>query len=397
MTKKYPLRALTAVLSASTCANAWAVEPQGIKLTDSLRFTPILQVTERYDDNFRAVEEHAESSWITTISPTFILGAEGNKGRYEVKYRSESDIIHSSRDDDNTDHHLTAEAALKFNARNRLKLNAGYHRLEQVDSDNSDNRSNNASNENDKFSTIDAGALYSFGAEGARGQIDLGAKHEKLRYHNRNHVNDDLERESTTLNTIFYYRVAPKTRALLEARYTDYNYVSNDMRNSENVALLGGLTWTATAKTTGTVKIGAEKKRFEESGVDNMSNSMWEIGVDWKPRTYSTFSLTSRQAIDESYESNIGSSAVKTTSTTLEWKHKWSARLSSKTGYTRSEREYEDYDRDDDFDAFELGLTYQVRRWLDIGLGYKYATNDSSREGEGYDRNIYLFSITGSL
>ncbi|GAB3371958.1 outer membrane beta-barrel protein [Azotobacter armeniacus] len=393
MSKKYPLHALTTALSATACANIWAVEPQSIKLADGLQFTPTLQVTESYDDNFRAVEDHKQSSWITRITPTFTLGAEGHKGRYEVKYSSESEIFHSSHNDDNTDHHLTVEAALQFDARNRLKLDAGYHRVELVDSENSDN----LSSENDKFSTINAGALYSFGAQGARGQIDLGAKHEKLRYHNSHHINDDLERESTILNSIFYYRVAPKTQALLEARYTDYNYVSNDMRNSKNYALLGGLTWRATAKTTGTIKIGGEKKRFEESGVDNMSNSMWEVDIDWKPRTYSTFSLTTRQAIDESYESGIGASAVRSTSTTLDWKHKWSARLSSKTSYTRSEQEYEDYDRDDDLDSFRVDLTYGLHRWLDISIGYRYTTNDSTREGEGYDRNIYVLSINLSL
>ncbi|ASL29058.1 outer membrane beta-barrel protein [Azotobacter chroococcum] len=396
MSKKYPLHALTAALSATACANAWAVEPQSIKLADGVQFTPTLQVSERYDDNFRAVEDHKESSWITRLTPTFALGAEGHKGRYEVKYSSESEIIHSSRNDDNTDHHLTAEAALQFDVRNRLQLNAGYHRVEQVDSDNSDNLEK-LNNENDKFSTINASALYSFGAQGARGQIDMGAKHEKLRYHNRNHINDDLEHESTTLNAIFYYRVAPKTRALLETRYTDYNYVSNDMRNSKNYALLGGLTWKATAKTSGTVKIGSEKKRFEESGVDNMSNSMLEVGIDWKPRTYSTFSFTTRQAIDESYESGIGASAVKSTSISFDWEHKWGARLSTKTSYARSERKYQDYERDDDLDAFGVDLTYKLRRWLDVGISYRYATNDSSREGEGYDRNIYVFNITASL
>lgn len=403
MSQRHHFHGLAVAISAATtvCA-AWAIESPSVELADGVRFTPSLQVHERYDDNFRAVEDHVESSWITTVSPTFTLKAEGHKSHFELKYRSDSEIVHSSHDDDNTDHYLTAEAALQFDVRHRLKLNAGYQRIEQIDSENSDNyaddRSSNTSNdENDKYSIISAGALYSFGARGARGQIDLGAKHERLRYQNRNHVNDDLERESTTLNSVFYVRVAPKTRALMEARYTDHNYLSYDARNSENLALLGGLTWEATAKTTGTVKIGGEKKRFEESGIDDMSTSMWEVGIDWKPRSRSTFSLATRQAIDENYESGIGASAVKSTSTTLEWKHDWSARLSSKTAYTRSEREYQDYDRDDDFDAFELGLTYKLRRWLNVGIGYKYASNDSSRVGESYDRNIYLFSITAGL
>lgn len=382
-------------MAAAASSAAWALEPQSIKLADGVNFTPTLQVSESYDDNFRASEDDEESTWITRITPTFALGAEGRKASYQLKYRADSDIIHSSRDDDNTDHYFTADAGFILNARNRLKLNAGYSRVELLDSDNLDNIQ-----QNDKYNVIDVGSLYSFGAEGARGQIDLGLKHQRLRYENSDHINDDLERESTTANTIFYYRVAPKTRALVEARYTDFNYVSNDLRNSDEVAILGGLTWDATAKTTGTVKIGGQKKDFDDSTVDEMSGSMWEVGLDWKPRTYSTVSLKTHQAIEENYESGIGASAIDVTSTTLSWKHYWTTRLASEIGYTHTERDYEEYanyDRKDELDAFNVGLTFEMRRWLDLGLGYRYAENDSNVIGESYERNIFGLTVAASL
>ncbi|WP_375740608.1 outer membrane beta-barrel protein [Pseudomonas boanensis] len=378
---------LAAAISAALTANAWAIEPQYIKLSESLTFTPTLEVGEWYDDNFRAVEENEESSWITRIAPTFVLGAKGRKSAYALTYKASSDIFHSSRKDDNTDHYLFADAGFMFDARNNLKLNAGYQQVEDTDS-----KDQNV--QNDKPTTSNIGGVYTYGAKTARGQVDLGANYEELRYRNTDHINAENERDTTELSSTFYYRVAPKTRALVEARHTDFEYVSNDRLNSNNIALLGGLTWDATAKTSGTVKFGGEKKRFDESGVDDQSGSMWEVGVSWKPRTYSTFNLNTRRAIDEGDD---GASAIKVQSATLSWNHDWLERLSSDVSYSYSDEEYQDIDRDDKIKSLGLGLTYKMRRWLDVGVGYTYAEDDSTAIGESYERNIYMIRFTGSL
>lgn len=389
----YSLRisSLAVAISGALCANAWALDPQSVKLGDGLTFTPTLLVSERYEDNFRAVNENEESSWVTSITPTFLLGAEGRKSAYQLQYSVVNDVFHSSHDDDNADHHLTGDAAYEFNSRNRLKLNAGYHRVEETAAQSTQTR---RAQENDKYTTANVGGVYSFGAQTARTQLDLGANYQELRYQNSNGLNADKERDTTALSGTVYYRIAPKTRALVEARHTDYDYVTNDRLNSYNVALLTGLTWDATAKTTGTVKFGAERKKFDTSTIDDNSGSMWEVGVKWMPRTYSTFNLQTRRALDEGDD---GASAIQSQSTTLSWKHEWLDRLSSDVSFSYTDNEYQDYERDDQLSVFGVGLNYEMRRWLDIGIGYKYAENDSSIDFESYERNIYSISFTASL
>lgn len=389
----YTLRvsSLAIAISGALCANAWALDPQSVKLGDGLTFTPTLQVSERYEDNFRAVNENEESSWVTSVTPTFLLSAEGRKSAYQLQYSVVNDVFHSSHDDDNADHHLTGDAAYEFNSRNRLKLNAGYHRVEETAAQSTQTR---RAQENDKYTTANVGGVYSFGAQTARTQLDLGANYQELRYQNSNGLNADKERDTTALSGTVYYRIAPKTRALVEARHTDYDYVTNDRLNSYNVALLTGLTWDATAKTTGTVKFGAERKKFDTSTIDDNSGSMWEVGVKWMPRTYSTFNLQTRRALDEGDD---GASAIQSQSTTLSWKHEWLDRLSSDVSFSYTDNEYQDYERDDQLSVFGVGLNYEMRRWLDIGIGYKYAENDSSIDFESYERNIYSISFTASL
>lgn len=387
MTMKFKARSLAVAVSAALSANAWAVEPQSIKLSEGLLFTPTLEVSERHDDNFRAVEDNEESSWITSVTPTFVLGAEGRKSAYQLSYSAVSDTFHSSHKDNNTDHHVNADAGYEFDSRNRLKLNAGFHKIE-------DTASEDQNVENDKYTTSNVGGVYSFGAQTARNQIDFGANYQELRYQNSDNLNADKERDTTALNTILYHAVAPKTRALVEARHTDYDYVSNTRLNSNNVALLAGLTWDATAKTTGTVKFGGEKKRFDDSSIDDESGGMWEVGVKWSPRTYSTFGLNTRRALDEG---DNGASSIESQSTTLSWDHEWMDRLSSTVSYTYSDQDYQDITRTDKIDTFGVGLTYEMRRWLDLGVGYKYSENDSDAVGESYERNIFSISATASL
>lgn len=390
MSKKLHISLLALAVSAAS-SNVLAVEAASIRLTDGIEFTPTLQVSESYDDNFRAVEKNEESSWVTTLAPTFTLDAYGKKSGYRLSYKAVSDTFHSSHKDNNTDHHLTADAGFEFDARNRLKLSAGYHDIEET-------ASADQNVENDQFNTKNIGGVYTYGAESARMQLDLGANYDELRYTNSNNLNADKERDATALRSTFYYRVAPKTKALLEARHTDYDYLSNTRLNSENIGLLTGLSWEATALTTGTVKIGREKKDFDENSIDDKSTGMWEVGITWAPLTYSQFSLTTRRGFDEGSDN---ADTIKSQNTTLSWNHDWSERLSSIVNYTRSNQDYQ-YDtpgrkREDVLDSFGLSLNYEMRRWLDIGLGYKYAENDSDAANESYERNIFAISLNASL
>jgi len=387
MSIKFKTSSLAAAISVTLCANAWALDPQSINVADGVTFTPTLEVSERYDDNFRAVETGEESTWITSITPTFKLAAEGRKSAYALTYSASSDIFHSSRSDDNTDHNLTADAGYEFNARNRLLLNAGYRNVEET-------ASLDQTVENDKYSTSDVGGLYTFGAETARTQVDFGANYQELRYQNSNGLNADKERDTTALKSTVYYSVAPKTRALVEARHTNYNYTTNNVLDSNNIALLGGVTWDATARTSGTVKIGGERKRFDDSSNDDNSGSLWEVGVTWMPRTYSTFDLSTRRALDEG---DNGASAIQAQSTSLSWKHEWVKRLTSNASFSYSDKEYQDINRDDKLSTLGLGLTYEMRRWLDVGVGYAYSENDSTAATESFERNIYSISLTASL
>lgn len=401
MKNKFSQHLLAVAVASGLSASAWAIEPQSIQVTDGVIFTPTLKVSEAHDSNIRATRDNRKSSWVTTIAPSFQLNADGRKSGYQLKYTASRDLFHSSRKDDNTDHYFNADAGFRFNSRNKLDLGAGYKRITDTASSSSAGKNNGIA---DKYSSKNIGGTYTFGADSARMQIETALGYDELRYHGKSYkINRNKERDATALRGTFYYRVAPKTRVLLEGRYTDYDYVSYGRRDAKNTALLTGVTWEATAKTSGFAKLGREKKKFDRSsfkgqpGYKDKSMGMWEVGATWQPRTYSTVSLSTRRAFDEGDD---GSSTIKSQGYNLGWKHYWVDRLYTNTdaGYSKKKYQYDDArKRDDKLKTYGLSVTYEMRRWLDIGLGYSRNKNTSDIRSEEYKRNIYALTINASL
>ncbi|PTQ70647.1 outer membrane beta-barrel protein [Pseudomonas sp. GV071] len=383
------IRRLALTLAAPTVlpASAWALEPQSVDVF-GLQFTPTLGVKESYDDNFRELEHDKQSSWITSIKPAFELLAEDRNSAYRLRYEANSEIYHDDSDASNTDHKVTLDSIMEFSASQRLKLQAQYRKTE-------DTGDTAVEDENDKYHSTSVGGVYTLGSQSAANRLDLGATYEELRYDNSGDINADEERDTTAVNAVWYHRLGGSTESLVELRHADYDYVLKDSpRNSKADAVLVGGTWEATAKTTGKVRVGYEKKDFDDSSRDDLNSPMWEIGVDWEPRTYSKVSLTTSRAFDEGDD---GSDAIKNTSTMLAWSHEWTPRITSKVFYEFATRDYEGQDRSDDLSRSGVSLTYKPRRWLDVALGYTYKDNDSSAADESYTRNVYMISFTGSL
>ena len=401
MKSMFNLSSLAAAVSVVLAGNAWAIEPQSIQVADGLKFTPTVKVAERYDDNIRAVEHNVESSWVTVVTPKFVLSTEGRNSAYALTYSLDNETYASSHSDDHTDHHVDLDAGFQFDARNKLKLNAGYDKVEDIASDNYTTNSTGQilpqgnNGEPAKYTTSNAGGVYTYGAETALMQLELAGDYQQVRYQNSNGYNDDLEYDATPLRATGFYRVAPKTRLLLEGRNTHYDYINDNDQNNDTNALLAGVTWDATAKTSGTIKVGGEKVSYDNSNYSDETNATWEAGVEWRPRTYSTFNLTTAQSFQPG---NNGGATVDSQTTGVRWNHHWLERLSSDVSYSYTDNQYKNGSNQQDFiDIVGVGMTYEMRRWLDIGVGYKYATDDSNAADQSYNRNIYQISFTASL
>lgn len=377
-----------AAVAGLSVLNSWALDPQSIDLA-GFQFTPTLLVRQSYDDNYRGLRDDVQSSWVTGISPTFQLSAEDRNSAYMLEYSAVQDIFHSDSDASNTDHFLTFKSILEFTARHRLDWGLAYHRVEET-------AETATAAENDKYSRSLANATYTFGAPSARNQLKFGANFEARRYHNTGAINAQEERDSLQLNTGWFYRLGARTQTILELRHTDHDYKqAGSFRDSTDLAALAGLAWEATARTSGSARFGYERKDFDNNPArDQYSNPMWEVGVAWEPRSYSVFTLDTRQSF---VEGDQGATTVHDWTTIAGWRHDWTSRISSNLDYRFSDQDYRGIDRDDELTSYGVGLTYSPDRWVDVTLGYRRTHNDSTVRLESYKRNIYLLSVNLSL
>jgi len=391
---------LSTLVLAIFSANVAAIEPAPISFS-GITLTPTLSVSEEYDDNVRnspATNNNASiSSWVTRIAPNFVLKAEDRLNIYQLTYGLTRENVTSSHDDSHTDHHAEVITHLEFDVRNRLDLYANYSEA-KARTDSTNNVNGETGNESTTYS---AGARYSYGTDTSKGQLEFGTQYGRLEYDNNfdtGSVTRERERDVFDLDVTFLYRMTAKTQALAEVQYHDYDYQSSTSLLDGNSQIYRlGVKWEATAKTTGEFRIGMEEKEFDLSSRASVTNPSWYLAATWAPRTYSVFTLSSNSSIDEG---SATENHIESTVTNLTWDHAWSEYVSSDINYSYSNKEYfgdSNNGREDDIDSINLGMSYKLKRWLDVGVYYKYTDTESNDAASVYDRNLVGMTVDLSL
>ncbi len=379
---------LTLLVVAPFPMAAMAGKPQSVEI-GGFEFTPTLKVSELYDDNFRTLPNHVESSWITSVRPTFLLETQTRTSGYQLEYAVDSRTYHDYPDADHVDQTFKARSVMELDARNRLNWELGYRRAQ-------DTVQTAEPRENDKYTLKNAKLGYSFGARTAMNQIDVSAEYQELRYQNSGTLNEDKEHNTTSYIATWFHRLGGSTRALVEVRHSDFEYLlSNSPRNSTGDAALVGVTRDITAKLSGSVRVGYERKNFDNSNVNDYGSPTWEANVDWKPRTYSTFSINARKSFEEGDD---GANTVHDTSTRLGWRHTWSPWIATDLHYRYADLEYLGVGgRDDKLNTYGASVIYSATRWADVSLGYQRWKNDSTLSDQTYTRNVFMLTVALSL
>ena len=204
------------------------------------------------------------------------------------------------------------------------------------------------------------------------------------------------DRSDLDLRGTFFYRIGPKTELLFEYKQTEFEYdataVGTPTLDSTNRDFLFGVTWDATFKTTGVAKFGYQEKDFDSGLRNDDDNPAWEIGVIWRPRSYSIVEIFTESRHDET--NGIGDS-IEVSEITASWEHQWRNHISSTAKFLYGEDDYNDAIREDDRINAGIRLNYDWRRWARISAGYLYDERDSSTSFFDYERN--LFDITLNL
>jgi hypothetical protein len=359
------------------------------RLANGVLVYPSVKLSVGRDDNVRATAEAPLSATVTTLAPTLKAEAQRGSGLYSLTYGG-TYTRYSGYQEDSTNHHdLTATGAHTYSARSRLNWSLGWQDAVDPRAD-----AVGASTEPDQWRGLNLSALYSYGAQQAKGRIETDYRYSNKRYQNNLDTTANSDVDTHQVGARYFWRVMPRTQLVAEARLGSAAYRVNKANDNTDTRLLGGVTWEATAKTTGSVKLGYQSKRFDAPGKADASGATYEASVNWKPLSYSTWTLTASRAADDAlstgdYEQsrNLG----------LSWSHSWGPALSSRLSVSDASTQYVNDPRQDDTLSTSAGLSYSLGRRYSLGLDLARTQRDSSLPNSNYKRSTVMVSLNAAL
>lgn len=398
--KKNILLTIYTVSSFLYCSLAVAITPNAIDL-DGIYFIPTFTVSEVYDDNIDAasgsLDDPVQASWLTILSPKFSLSAIDRLNVYQLNYQLKQSQYHAS--DDKTEHSLDSRAHMEFTTRHRLDLGTSYNR-NQADR-NSINRLSLNEETGNKYHNAELSAVYGYGSKAAKMQLDFGAQQKYVRYLNNRYTESQTHLQDHDTSTGLLrsnYNYSYKTKLFLETEYSNYNYKTSNL-SSDTWRYAFGANWKPTSKIDTDLKFGFENKKFTDPEVTDASNNLWAASINWRPMTYSVFTLRTSNKIEEG---SATEHYIDTDRYSLSWQHGWSSRVTTEIKYELENSHYGQINeainaRHDKSNKYLVSASYNMRSWLDFELGYEYINNDSNFSVDSYERNLIHFNIYMSL
>ena len=370
-------------------SNVQAVEQakvEGIKLGTGYLY-PIFDMTLSHDDNIFLQESQEKSSNIVLVSPKFKYELEGEASLLSFNLNVDEAHYLSSHDDDYTDLDTMAQAAFFPSSRVTVIGSARYG--EGHEARGSEGTAGATAtvfkHPNEYHEKEFAGQLH-YGIEelGApRAEIELSHRDRKFDNNRAQTRSDDIK--ANELKASLFYKVMPNTSLLLEGAAADYVY-ENGTRDSKKYRLLAGLEWAATYQTTGVLKVGWSEKDFDSSNFRDPSGSSWEVGIRWRPLSYSEFTLSTSKDFNNVSAGSGSYSGDKVLA--LSWRHEWFGHFSTTADVIFSESKYGAIARENEINTYGLKAEYQAKQNLRFSLGYTYSERDSNQAGLDYDSNV---------
>ena len=375
---------------------------QGMKI-GSGKIYPDLTITTVHDDNLtRSVFNEVESFGLL-VSPHLAYELKSHKKRFFVDSQLTSMTYEGSGVDDYVD--LRFQSGYEYTPTKRTFVGIFGEYFKSHD----DRGTGQSEGVGALVTTPDKWHHYlvevngRYGTERAKGRGELDIGYVSKEYDNHRTRTFVRDRDDTYANARFYYRIMPKTSLLLEGRWTDFDYdqdaVGVPTLDSDLYRALAGVTWKSTYKTTGTATIGYIQKDFDAGQRSDDGAFTWEVGVEWRPKAFSIFTLNTSR---DFHETDGFGDFTEEDSIDASWSHQWhkvSPRLSTLVDFRYTEDTYPGTatGREDDYWNVGVAVQYKMRRWLDISGGYTYDERDSTINLLDYDRNFFELSMTVTL
>lgn len=335
------------------------------------------------------------SSIVFNVVPGLLAEIKSHGDRYTLSYLGNYSRYESSSIDNYDHHDLFLAGDNTFTSRAHLGWKAGY--LKNSDPRGATDRPSLPGAGPDLWHASVANAIFSYGAAQATGRVELETNLQDKRYLNNRLYTAGSDADISMLSGRFFYRVMPKTSLLFEVRNTRYDYTEDILLNSNTERrYYVGVTWLATAATTGTFKLGRLTTNFTDPNHADYSGASWEGGIRWTPLTYSTVDVTTSKSTADTTSAGTGS-YILNTSTNVMWNHQWASYIASRVSAGMLTSDYVGGNRKDDTKTYGFGFFHDLNHRLRAGVDWTLTDRSSSQSVYDFKRNVVMFSIEGTL
>jgi len=361
---------------------------------------PILEVSESYNDNIFFNNNLRKSSMLTQVRSGFQLALKRKLNSYAFNYAFQSQQYHSSPQDNYVDQYIGGQAHVEFTRRNRLDIEAsfvdGHYRRGTTFSQGVVGIQ--SIKEPNAFHNISAHARYRYGGVKAKGNLELAVDFDDLEFTNNPQQTRGWDRTDITITPGFFYRVFPKTHALIQLEQTFVDYKNNNVPGVANSdytkqRYLLGVSWDYSAKTQGKARFGYLRQVLDASDTQPASGFSWDVALLWKPKPYSQLGFSFNRDVRPTFGFGSGRLIESYRST---WIHDWNSRIS--TGLTGAYLNVDNRGsgRHDDIIGVGFNANYNLGKWLGVGINYSYLDQDSTSNNLDFYQNVIMFYIAAN-
>lgn len=384
---------------------------------------PFLTITEYYTDNLFNTDSNKESEFYTVFSPGVWFALPASRQpflrlntlntapggldvsrlnmEYERRlqayalYRADIREYGEHSEENRVDHR--GEALLRYNFRGGLSL-----QIDDIYEKNQDPYSTGAAQERelDQFQSNLAHLQIDY-AIGPRLQIRGDYSYYLLDYSDVR--NAFRERDDNAFALSLFYRLLPKTSAILLYEHIDIDYDWDILIDSKESHYYAGFEWDMTAKSRGRFMLGYGEKDFSAGNDSNEGELLGEIQLDHR---FSRKTAAFLQATRKTNESDIeGVAYIVTHRVQLGLRHRMTARLRGSCDFFYLRDSYQGTitidnlqgDRVDDYYGAGLAVAYAPLRWLNLTLGYRYRDRSSNFTQYDYQSNTVYLTLAAAL
>ena len=343
-----------------------------------------------YDNNILR-QQNKTADNIFTLSPEVKLRGYDNQHTYLLNYQGSFTKFNEESQLDYNEHAMTIGAKLEHASRLSTQINISYE--DTIDKPGSTNASTETLEEYIQYTQTTAEVKFAYGKKYNKGQLTLSLSHAEKEFDDS--AKQYRDRDKNTVNTQFFYRLAPKTRVFIELSVQKLHYLNRTKPSdptSTNYNYLLGLEWDLTAKTSGTIKLGYQKKAYDTNELYNdISDLSYSINLNWQASRDAILTFAASRETTESAQ--LGTGGFINDDIALKYAHSLSAHTTISTDFYFSQ--YDNtftLNRTDTKKQYGLSLSHQLKRWL-LSLKLKKYQRDSASNNFAYDANTISLSL----